>query len=114
MSWEDTLKGQKPDYPDLDGDGDTEEPMVDALETVEQVESVEKGAPEDYTIEILTFIVESNEMIIDLMKKTSDFVENREESELVEQLSEFMKILKLPFNHLRKMKEVLDSQRELA
>tara|TARA_R100001594_G_C4002600_1_gene255127 strand:- start:757 stop:891 length:135 start_codon:yes stop_codon:yes gene_type:complete len=40
MSWKKILKKQKPDYPDLDGDGDTEEPMVDALETVEQVESV--------------------------------------------------------------------------
>ena len=44
MSWENTIKGQRPDYPDLDGDGDTDEPMVDALETVEQVESVKKEA----------------------------------------------------------------------
>ena len=42
MNWKNVLKDQRPDYPDLDGDGDTDEPMVDALETVEQVESVEK------------------------------------------------------------------------
>ena len=42
MTWKEILKTQRPDYPDLDGDGDTEEPMVDALETVEQVESVKK------------------------------------------------------------------------
>ena len=42
MNWKNILKNQRPDYPDLDGDGDTEEPMVDALETVEQVESVNK------------------------------------------------------------------------
>jgi len=42
MNWKNILKDQRPDYPDLDGDGDTEEPMVDALETVEQVESVKK------------------------------------------------------------------------
>jgi len=42
MSWKKILKNQRPDYPDVDGDGDTTEPMVDALETVEQVESVGK------------------------------------------------------------------------
>ena len=42
MTWKDVIKNRKPDYPDLDGDGDTEEPMVDALKTVEQVESVKK------------------------------------------------------------------------
>ena len=42
MTWKNVLKGQRPDYPDLDGDGDTDEPMVDALATVEQVESVKK------------------------------------------------------------------------
>tara|TARA_R110000751_G_scaffold190459_1_gene296245 strand:- start:689 stop:934 length:246 start_codon:yes stop_codon:yes gene_type:complete len=42
MSWEDILKNQRPDYPDTDGDGNTEEPMVDALQTVEEVESVKK------------------------------------------------------------------------
>ena len=42
MTWKNILKGQRPDYPDLDGDGDTDEPMVDALKTVEQVESVKK------------------------------------------------------------------------
>ena len=42
MSWEDILK-QKPDYPDLDGDGDKEEPMVNALKTIEEVESTKKS-----------------------------------------------------------------------
>ena len=42
MTWKNVIKRQRPDYPDLDGDGDTDEPMVDALETVEQVESVAK------------------------------------------------------------------------
>lgn len=42
MSWKDILKNKRPDYPDVDGDGDTTEPMVDALKTVEQVESVRK------------------------------------------------------------------------
>ena len=42
MNWQNILKNQRPDYPDLDGDGDTDEPMVDALATVEQVESVKK------------------------------------------------------------------------
>ena len=42
MTWEDILKDKKPDYLDLDGDGDTEEPMVDAIKTVEEVESVKK------------------------------------------------------------------------
>tara|TARA_R110000744_G_scaffold94694_1_gene182934 strand:- start:2530 stop:3048 length:519 start_codon:yes stop_codon:yes gene_type:complete len=41
MSWEDITKKPKPDYLDVDGDGDTEEQMVDALETVEQVNSSE-------------------------------------------------------------------------
>tara|TARA_R100001244_G_C5113723_1_gene121770 strand:- start:79 stop:387 length:309 start_codon:yes stop_codon:yes gene_type:complete len=45
MNWKNILKGQRPDYPDIDGDGDTEEPMKDALETVEQVESVKKLEP---------------------------------------------------------------------
>lgn len=40
--WKDVIKNGKPDYLDFDGDGDTEEPMVDALKTVEQVESVKK------------------------------------------------------------------------
>lgn len=43
MSWKQILKNQRPDYPDLDGDGDEEEPMIDALETVEQVESAKKS-----------------------------------------------------------------------
>lgn len=43
MSWKKVLKNQRPDYPDLDGDGDKEEPMVDALQTVEEVESTKKG-----------------------------------------------------------------------
>jgi hypothetical protein len=43
MTWKDVIKNGKPDYLDFDGDGDTEEPMVDALKTVEQVESVKKG-----------------------------------------------------------------------
>lgn len=42
MSWKKILKNQRPDYPDLDGDGDTEEPMVEALKTVKEVESVKK------------------------------------------------------------------------
>jgi len=49
MTWFSILKNPRPDYPDLDGDGDEEEPMVDALETVEQVESVKKFAP-SYTL----------------------------------------------------------------
>lgn len=32
MTWKEILKAQKPDYLDFDKDGDTEEPMVDALE----------------------------------------------------------------------------------
>ena len=52
MSWEDILKNQRPDYPDTDGDGNTEEPMVDALQTVEEVESVEKSPDrKHYTID---------------------------------------------------------------
>tara|TARA_R110002012_G_scaffold149187_1_gene308173 strand:- start:447 stop:755 length:309 start_codon:yes stop_codon:yes gene_type:complete len=43
MSWKKILKNQRPDYPDLDGDGDKEEPMVDALRTVEEVESTKKS-----------------------------------------------------------------------
>lgn len=31
MEWKEILKAQKPDYLDFDKDGDTEEPMVDAL-----------------------------------------------------------------------------------
>tara|TARA_R110000824_G_scaffold194209_3_gene376777 strand:- start:2486 stop:2893 length:408 start_codon:yes stop_codon:yes gene_type:complete len=42
MSWKKILKNKRPDYPDVDGDGDTTEPMVDALKTVEQVEAVRK------------------------------------------------------------------------
>tara|TARA_R110000744_G_scaffold349903_1_gene455554 strand:+ start:85 stop:348 length:264 start_codon:yes stop_codon:yes gene_type:complete len=42
MSWKKILK-QKPDYPDLDGDGDKEEPMVNALRTIEEVESTKKS-----------------------------------------------------------------------
>jgi hypothetical protein len=42
MSWKKILK-QKPDYPDLDGDGDKEEPMVNALKTIEEVESTKKS-----------------------------------------------------------------------
>tara|TARA_R110000824_G_scaffold68020_1_gene176237 strand:+ start:688 stop:1143 length:456 start_codon:yes stop_codon:yes gene_type:complete len=42
LTWKNILKNQRPDYPDLDGDGDTDEPMVDALATVAQVESVKK------------------------------------------------------------------------
>ena len=42
MTWKNILKDRKPDYFDADGDGDTEEDMVDALETVEQVDSVKK------------------------------------------------------------------------
>ena len=41
MTWKDILKEQRPDYPDLDGDGDTDEPMVDALATVESVKKEE-------------------------------------------------------------------------
>ena len=33
----------KPDYPDLDGDGDREESMMDALKTIEEVESTKKS-----------------------------------------------------------------------
>ena len=52
MSWKDILKNQRPDYPDTDGDGNTEEPMVDALQTVEEVESVEKSPDrKHYTID---------------------------------------------------------------
>ena len=42
MSWKNILK-QKPDYPDLDGDGDKEEPMIAALKTIEEVESTKKS-----------------------------------------------------------------------
>ena len=42
MNWKNILKDRKPDYFDADGDGDTEEDMVDALKTVEQVDSVKK------------------------------------------------------------------------
>ena len=42
MTWKNILKDRKPDYFDADGDGDTEEDMVDALKTVEQVDSVKK------------------------------------------------------------------------
>ena len=31
MEWKEILKAKKPDYLDFDKDGDTEEPMVDAL-----------------------------------------------------------------------------------
>lgn len=31
MSWKDIVKARKPDYLDFDGDGDKEEPMVEAL-----------------------------------------------------------------------------------
>tara|TARA_R110000851_G_scaffold316752_1_gene479987 strand:+ start:514 stop:819 length:306 start_codon:yes stop_codon:yes gene_type:complete len=52
MSWKDILKNQRPDYPDTDGDGNTKEPMVDALKTVEEVESVEKSPDrKHYTID---------------------------------------------------------------
>ena len=30
MSWQNTLKNQRPDYPDLDGDGNKKEPMSEA------------------------------------------------------------------------------------
>ena len=52
MEWKEILKAQKPDYLDFDKDGDTEEPMVDALKTVEEVESVEKSPDrKHYTID---------------------------------------------------------------
>ena len=35
MSWKEILKNKKPDYLDFDKDGDTEEPMTEALESVE-------------------------------------------------------------------------------
>ena len=42
MNWKNILKARKPDYLDFDGDGDTDEDMLAAIETVEQVESVKK------------------------------------------------------------------------
>ena len=62
MSWKKILK-QKPDYPDLDGDGDKEEPMVDALKTIEEVESTKKS-PDNNRVPIgaklvATYIVET-------------------------------------------------------
>ena len=59
MSWRDIVKNQKPDYLDFDGDGDREEPMVDALETVEQVDSTKKAQP---------ITAESSQKIIDLIR----------------------------------------------
>ena len=47
MSWKNILK-QRPDYPDLDGDGNKEEPMVDALRTIEEVESAKKSPEETH------------------------------------------------------------------
>lgn len=35
MNWETTLKNKKPDFLDFDGDGDTDEPMVDAIKDKE-------------------------------------------------------------------------------
>jgi len=36
MSWKEILKNSKPDYLDFDKDGDTEEPMTEALESAKK------------------------------------------------------------------------------
>ena len=36
MTWKDILKNEKPDYLDFDKDGDTEEPMTEALESAKK------------------------------------------------------------------------------
>ena len=36
MSWKDILKAKKPDFIDLDGDGNTTEPMSEAAKDVEK------------------------------------------------------------------------------
>ena len=38
MSWRDIIKAQKPDYLDFDKDGDTEEPMTQALKDRDKVD----------------------------------------------------------------------------
>ena len=38
MSWRDLVKAQKPDYLDFDKDGDTEEPMTQALKDRDKVD----------------------------------------------------------------------------
>ena len=38
MSWRDIVKAQKPDYLDFDKDGDTEEPMTQALKDRDKVD----------------------------------------------------------------------------
>ena len=38
MSWRDIVKAKKPDYLDFDKDGDTEEPMTQALKDREKVD----------------------------------------------------------------------------
>jgi len=36
MTWKNILKGKKPDYLDFDKDGDTEEPMTEALDSAKK------------------------------------------------------------------------------
>lgn len=38
MSWRDIVKAKKPDYLDFDNDGDTEEPMTQALKDRDKVD----------------------------------------------------------------------------
>jgi len=38
MTWKDILKTQKPDYLDFDKDGDTEEPMVEAIKDRDSID----------------------------------------------------------------------------
>ena len=53
MTWEDVVKRQRPDYPDIDGDGDTDEPMVDAIKTVKEVK--ERDAAKKGEVNIMTW-----------------------------------------------------------
>ena len=49
----DVVKRQRPDYPDIDGDGDTDEPMVDAIKTVKEVK--ERDAAKKGEVNIMTW-----------------------------------------------------------
>ena len=100
MSWRDIVKNQKPDYLDFDGDGDREEPMVDALETVEQVESTKKAEP---------ITVESSKKIIALI------ADQKEALSLIDEVArrlyggetvELSKVERLAVINLRQSEEV--------
>jgi|19_taG_2_1085344.scaffolds.fasta_scaffold12012_6 hypothetical protein len=103
MTWKNVLKDQRPDYPDLDGD--TEEPMVDALETVEQVKSVKKEFDE--------FGRDFDEQGLDAfgkpIPKRDEFLE-----EMKYLLKSYERMASSPKQQLRKIKEMLeDCEREL-